>query len=138
MSLSCACEEWDGDGWFWVSPNKFTALDTKRRKRCCSCKELISIGGQCLELERFKYPQDEIEERIYGEATEIQIASYYMCEPCGEILFNLEDLGYCINIIDNMQELLEEYKALANFERDSYGKKSIQQTTTGTAEACNG
>ncbi len=38
-----------------------------------------------------------------------------MCEKCGEIYFNLSNIGYCICLGDNMNELLSEYWKLINF-----------------------
>ena len=38
------------------------------------------------------------------------MASKYMCENCSDIFFNLYELGFCVSIEDNMNDLLEEYK----------------------------
>ena len=117
MSLSCSCSfEFDGDGWFWTCNNDFTELKSKRRKRCCSCNELISVGAECVELERFRWPRDDIEVRIYGECEDIQIASWYLCEKCGEHFLNLDALGYCYNIGDNVMDNLREYHKMTGFE----------------------
>ena len=115
MSLSCSCGEWNGDGWSWRCENDFTILKGARRKRCCSCKELINIGAECVELERLRYPITEVEERIYGEEGEINIASWYLCERCGEIYLNLDALGYCYNIGDDLREDLREYHQMTGF-----------------------
>lgn len=111
MSLSCSCSEWDG-GWYYVisSEPDFQKLNTTRRKRCCSCKELIDIGAESLEFPRYRCPVTDVEEKILGD--EINIASWFMCEKCGEQYLNLEALGYCININENMFDLLEEYKEM--------------------------
>jgi hypothetical protein len=109
MSLSCSCGEWDGIGWSYYLPNWFTKLKTKRRKRCCSCKELINLGSNVLQFHRFRYFQDKVEERIYGYETEIPIANWYMCEECGEIFLNLLELNFCLHIEDNMKDNLKEY-----------------------------
>jgi hypothetical protein len=67
----------------------------------------------CLEFERFRDPLTDIEDRIWGD--EVQLANYYLCEPCGEIFLNLEDLGYCLDITENMNECFEEYWELTGF-----------------------
>jgi len=111
MGLSCSCGEWDGDGWAFYSTGDFTTLQTKRRKRCCSCKELIDIGSTVVEFRRFRYAITEVEYKIYGDGEEISMAPWYMCEACGEIYLNLDALGFCPDIEDDsMPELLREYQ----------------------------
>jgi len=114
--LSCGCSEWDGDGWGYSYPEDFQVFNKKRRKRCCSCNELINFGSSCLEFERSRYAQDDVEYQIYGDDQEIYIASYWMCEQCGEYYMNLHALGYCIDIEnDNMHDLLKEYQEMTGF-----------------------
>ena len=111
MSLSCSCPDWDGEGWFYIPATEyFVGLDTTKRKRCCSCKGLITIGDDCLKFKRFRSPKSDIEEKIYGD--EVRLADWHMCEKCGEQYLNLEALGYCIDIGENMFNLLEEYKQM--------------------------
>lgn len=128
MPLSCECDEWDGNGWYYIVKSKllsevpfvvdgkevwdqefFFPLDVKRARRCKSCQELIKVGENCIEfLRHISTEGDEIKERIYGE--EMEIASWYHCEKCGEQYLNLESLGYCVDISENMFELLKEYR----------------------------
>jgi hypothetical protein len=108
--LSCYCVEWDGDGVGWNVPNNFTNLNTKKGRRCQSCKTIIKPGNTCLEFERFRYPQSEIELKIYSEEEELPMASHYLCEHCGEIFINLDDMKFCITPYENMDELLKEYQ----------------------------
>ncbi|HCY85359.1 MAG TPA: hypothetical protein DHV36_09525 [Desulfobacteraceae bacterium] len=116
MGLSCSCDqEWDGEGVAAYSPTDFTKLETKRRRRCCSCNQLIDVGASCLEFRRVRLAQDEIEERIYGDDNEISLASKYMCEDCGEIFLNLEDLGYCVDYTECMSAALAEYWEITGF-----------------------
>ena len=118
MSLSCSCDEWDGDGWAYISPNDFTILDTKRSRRCCSCKALIRPGDACTKYERLRYPvPDSIEERIVGEEAEIYLAPWFMCEKCGGIAFSLEELGFCVSPASNMMNDLAEYHGLVEYEK---------------------
>jgi len=112
--LSCTCNFYDS-GWYYYPPCDFSIFKKKRRKRCCSCKELIGVGDECVEFEKCRDPATDIEERIVGD--EVPMASDYMCEKCGEIYFNLTDLGYCINLGDEMQELLQEYWEMTKFKK---------------------
>lgn len=117
MGLSCSCHDWDGDGWFWTCTNDFSVFKERRRKRCVSCKELIDIGAECVAFPRFRGPQTDIEERIFGEDGEIELATWYMCEKCGEQYLNLSALGYCVDLErDNMLDLLKEYHEMTGFQ----------------------
>ena len=112
--LSCTCEEEYENARWWYSLDTdidFIKLNTKRGRRCCSCNKLIKKGETCLPFERFRYAkEDSIEEKIHGD-TEIQIATHYMCEDCGDQYLNLSQ-HYCIDITKNMFDLLEEHKEL--------------------------
>lgn len=107
--LSCSCPEYVDGSWEYIEPDDFTILQANKRKRCCSCKELINIGATCIEFKRHRYPKNDIEDRIYGYDSEIEIASLFLCEKCGDQYFNLSALGFCVDITENMFELLKEY-----------------------------
>jgi len=112
MGLSCSCDEWDGEGYCYIPPDDFTvAKKNGRRKRCCSCKELIEHGSPVLKFLHFRYPDplNEIESRIYGDEHEIHKAPSFMCEKCGDQYFNLTELGYCVSPYGNVFDLLKEY-----------------------------
>jgi len=115
MTLSCSCSEFDRDygSWCYYPPEYFTVFKEYRRKRCSSCNELIDIGADCLDFYRTRAPYTEIEENIMGE--DIEMASLYFCESCGEIYLNLSSIGYCFSPTDNMQDHLKEYWALTGF-----------------------
>ena len=110
MSLSCSCEEWDGEGNGYYLPKDFSFLSSKIRKRCQSCKELIDPGAVCIRFEIFCSPRTEVEAKIYGDYAEIPLAPRYLCEWCGEMYFNFSELGFCVTPWDDMKELLNEYK----------------------------
>jgi hypothetical protein len=112
MSLSCFCPEYCDPIWWYISPINYGILTRSKRQRCKSCDKLIDIGAICIEFERWRNPISNVEENIYGEGGEIPIASWYMCEECSDIYFNLEELGFCIQLGDSMQELLKEYRDL--------------------------
>lgn len=109
MGLSCSCPDWDKEPgtWCFFPPDDFTVFQGKRRKRCCSCNELIEIGALHLEFHRERAPYNDIEERILGE--EIPMMPLRMCESCGETYLNLSAIGYCLVPTDDMRECLAEY-----------------------------
>jgi len=130
MSLSCSCDyDYDyepGDWMYWFeNSSDFIPLDTTRRKRCCSCNELIDIGALCIKYPRRRYPHDEIESNIkmgtdlesaFCDEPCISISDYYHCEKCGEIFLNLTDIGYeCLLPEEDMRESLKEYHELTGF-----------------------
>ena len=108
MGLSCSCEEYDPErhAWCLEPDDDFTPLETFRRQRCKSCNRLIDLGCPVIKVDRWRYPNSVIEEKIHGEDGEIHLSPYYLCERCGEIYMNLEDLGFCPNPGDCMNELL--------------------------------
>ena len=111
MSLSCDCN-FDADirdhSWLWYAPRDYVTLSTKRSRRCCSCGTRIKPGDIVAAFERLRAPT-AIEERIYGEDAEIEIATWFHCETCADLYFSLADLGFCMSIEDDMREVVREY-----------------------------
>ncbi len=119
MSLSCSCDfdKDDHESWYYF-PTNFTTLTTTKRKRCKSCDDLIDKGSVVVEFENWRHPTDEIEERCKGE--EIQIASFFMCEKCGEIFLNLSALGFCMDLdYSTMQRCLADYHQMTGFKQSA-------------------
>lgn len=107
MSLTCECDDWDGDGWYYHGPYEGNYKPC-RGKRCCSCGSMVRTGDTCVTFPRYRGPASEIEERIYGE--EVPLASWVMCETCGDLFWSLDALGFCISIgADSMRELTRQY-----------------------------
>lgn len=122
MSLSCECGDYDDADWYYDDTSDYKPLDTKRRKRCCSCKSLIDIGALCIEFSRFRHPAyDSIEEKIFGEDGQIDLASHYHCEQCADLHLSLEELGYCVSPMSDQRELAKEYAELK--EEEQYFKR---------------
>ena len=115
MSLSCSCNEWDGDGWYYFPPKDFETLNTKRARRCRSCNAVIMPGQDCVSFLRFRAAKDEVEEKIYGDTDEIPMATWYQCAKCGEYALNLSALGFCVPPDENMFSLLREYQEMTGF-----------------------
>jgi len=110
--LTCSCD-YNDSGWYYYTPNDFTVFTQKRRKRCCSCGKFLNFGNQSIEFGRYRQPISDIEERICGD--EIKMASWFMCEGCGEIFLNLADLGYCHHLGCDVGEDLKEYWCMTGF-----------------------
>ena len=106
MSISCSCYDGDDYAW-WYETQDQKPLDTKRSRKCCSCGAKIAVGDLATELTRCRPPYDYIEERIYGD--EVYMASWYMCETCGDLYESLVELGYCIELTkgENMRDLVK-------------------------------
>ena len=112
MSLSCSCSE-DGDRWHY-GPQDYSPLATKRSRKCVSCGSRIAVGDLSVRFERARIPNNDIEERIYGD--EVAMPPAFMCERCGDLCNSLDELGFCINLGDDMRELVKEYAEV-------YGRK---------------
>lgn len=73
---------------------------------------MIEVAAVCVQFDRFRFPQNDIEERIHGDDGEIMLAPRYLCEPCGDLFFSLEELGYCVSPDENMRELVAQYAVM--------------------------
>ncbi|MHB1952527.1 MAG: hypothetical protein ACYDDA_11980 [Acidiferrobacteraceae bacterium] len=121
MSLSCACHDYDGDGWFFYGPKDYTVAPPSRRKRCCSCHALIDVGAVCTKFQRQRAPLSWVEERIHGD--EVNLSPYFMCERCSDLYFSLTELGFCITLgASSMEDLAKEY-------REHYGARRLPVTS---------
>ena len=114
MTLSCSCPDSDDDdvAWVWYSPDDYTTLETKRRKRCKSCGTLIDVGSIVLKFNRARHPRNDVEERIHGEGGEIPMPAWYHCETCADLWFSLTELGFCVAPDEDQRELVREYAAM--------------------------
>ncbi len=110
MSLSCNYG-YDGDfAWYWESNFQYYPLGTKRSRKCCSCKEKIAVGDDSIIVHRWNYPQNDIEQRIYGD--EVPQTKWYLCEKCGDLAISLEELGFCYTLGDeSLKKQIADYRA---------------------------
>jgi len=130
MGLSCSCDyeyEFEPGEWTYFFPAMvdFVPLDTKKAKRCCSCKRLIKVGDICSKYPRYRYPYTEVEAKIkcrrdlddcFSDEPCIRIVDHCHCEWCGEIYLNLVDLGYeCLLPNESMKDILAEYHDISGF-----------------------
>ena len=111
MSLSCKCDYGDGDyDWYYIEPNDYEVLATKRARRCSSCKDPVPVGSTCSHFDIYRPPNCDIEERIHGD--EVYQAPMWHCERCSDLYFSLNDLGFtCIQPDESMLDLAKEYAA---------------------------
>lgn len=114
MPLSCYCSE-ESDYYYDKIPEDFSKLETSRRKRCNSCRQLINIGDEVLKIPTWRYPNSDIEDKIYYAGGQVPLAPRYLCAKCGEIFLNLTEYGYCVNIEENMHDLLRDHWEYTDF-----------------------
>ena len=119
MSLSCECA-FDFDDWYWELEEDygFEPLKTKRSRKCCSCKNKIAAGKECIKILRFRKPSERrnwIEESIYGE--KVPLAAWYLCEACGGLLMAIEELGFCCTLGDqSLKSQIAEFNDAINIQ----------------------
>lgn len=109
--LSCSCyDEYE----YYVEEFKdgFQPLDTKRRKRCYSCKKVLEIGEVVLPFRSYRRARSYYEECRFDD--EVPLANKYLCEHCGEIWLNLNATGLCV-IFGDMNDALKEYWEMTGF-----------------------
>lgn len=114
--LSCSCDFDDYD-WWYIGTDELSTLDTKRSKRCQSCKKLIPVESTVIKFHCFRSPRSDYEERRFG--VEIPLADKYYCESCAEIYLNLSQVFECITMGD-MREALREYWEMTGFDPSKY------------------
>ena len=108
MTLSCSCDfDYDGVGWYCDNA-RLLIMPPGRRKRCGCCKQLINEGEEVFEYTRKRWPNSDIEERIYGD--EVTLPSWYNCEECSDLISAVEDLGFCWNWGDSIKNQIAEYR----------------------------
>ena len=117
--LSCTCDDYGDFDYYFEYPEWFSTMpERKRRTRCHSCRTLLNPGDTVAEFLRYRFSDNEVDERIYG--SEVPLASVYYCERCGEIFFNLEATGMCVIIGGNIRDALEQYWDMTGFDPARY------------------
>lgn len=114
MGLSCECG--DDYAWYGAPEDEYRPLSTKRARRCMSCNELIHVGDLSIRFYCYRSAENDIEERIHGD--EVPMANRYYCERCADLYWSLIELGFCMNLNDDMRENVKTYAEL-------YGKKKV-------------
>lgn len=109
MSLHCSCDGGESD-WYYYEPDDFSALTTKRSRKCCSCRERIAPGATVVTFNRYRKPTERcnyIEESIFGD--EVPLADWFMCEDCGGLSLAVKELGMCFYLGDNLRTAIKEF-----------------------------
>ncbi|MEY2342085.1 hypothetical protein AB4090_08260 [Acidithiobacillus sp. IBUN Pt1247-S3] len=109
MSLHCHCEGMDDSSAEWWY-DRYAQLDTfngKRSTHCRSCRYRLKPGAQVYRFTRWRDPNSDIEERIHGD--EVPLAPWYHCLDCQAIYVRLEQIGVCVDLGDDMREILDEF-----------------------------
>ena len=79
MGLSCECGDWDFE-WWYEAANDFSQLDTKRCRRCSSCKSKIAVGATVLKFFIYRHPTEwEYQTLGWLEGDEVPKAPKYLC-----------------------------------------------------------
>lgn len=114
--LSCSCG-WDDVEWWYEDSGVVAPLATKRMRRCCSCKDRIAVGDDCVRFRRWRsvdyFNDHPVVASIYGD--EYPLTPWYMCDRCAGLYESLDSLGYCDLLGQDMRELCREY---AQMQRD--------------------
>jgi len=115
MPLSCSCDD-DGD-WWHEPPDDYSTLDTKRCRKCASCRGRIPVGALVLKVRCWRY--------FRGDA-EIAMPNRYLCERCGDLWLSLTELGFCLNLGEDMRELVRDYAEIQRKRRAPTATPDIQ------------
>ena len=120
MSLSCDYGDGGDFDWYWESNFQYYPLNTKRSRKCCSCKAKISVCEESMIVHRHHSPSNDIEERIYGD--EVPMTKWYLCETCGDLALSLNELGFCFTLgDDSLKQQIAEYRAEEKAWKARYG-----------------
>jgi hypothetical protein len=131
--LACDCDYGDDVAWWHDGPREPKPLATKRMRRCCSCKDRISVGDECVEFVRWHNPgEDSIEYRIYGE--DVPLASWWMCERCAGLYESLDGLGFCNLLGQDLRSVCREYAQMQREAGVFRGQMVVRQAPS--AEPC--
>ncbi|MHB0888082.1 hypothetical protein [Acidithiobacillus sp.] len=114
MGISYACELDDPD-WYYEVDDRPRALDTKRSRKCVSCKIRIAIGDTVYRIIRWRRPFNDLEERIHGD--EVSMSTWYFCPECAAIYQALDKVmdkvNACVDLgHDDLRDALQEFNEM--------------------------
>ena len=111
MGISCGCDESDDCEWYYEVDFQPSILDTRRSRKCVSCKTKIAVGEAVFMVARYRPPRHKIEENIHGD--EVPLANWHLCPRCGAIFHALHALNVGVDLgNDDMHDCLKEFNAL--------------------------
>ena len=110
MGISCACELDDPD-WYYEVHDQPCTLDTRRSRKCVSCRVRIAVGDTAYRIIRYRSPSRDIEERIYGN--EVPMSTWYFCPGCAAIYHALAKVNACVDLgKDDLRDALQEFNEM--------------------------
>lgn len=115
MGLSCDYEsDWEPGMTAWNFPANPAPLQTKRGRKCASCRCALAPGAVVTEWRRYKVPEYEIELAIYGEDGDCgpPRASAFHCADCTMLAAFLSSFKYAFQPDDDMRALAREHAEL--------------------------
>lgn len=117
--LTCSCE-FDDPEWWFDGHHDVAPLNTKRMRKCCSCKCRIAVGEDCKPFPRWRivsdYRDPDVVVRIYGDGGELPLTTWYLCDRCAGLYESLDSLGFCGMLGDDLRKACREY---AQMQRDA-------------------
>ena len=66
-----------------------------------------------------------------GLGDEVEIASWYMCETCGELEYSISALGCCYSLDKPLKQQIADYREAEEYERkrlSAASEKAVEQT----------
>jgi len=112
MPLSCSCDHDDYD--YYAEPvDEFEIPSAGLTGKCESCSRKLSDEEYVLRFTCWKFADEgETDEDgiMLFEGDELDLPDHFLCEGCGEIYSNLKALGFCVNLGEDLQETMQEYR----------------------------
>ena len=126
MGISCTCDI-DDAAWYYEVNDHPIILDTRRSRKCVSCRARIAVGNTAYRISRYRPPRSDIEDRIYGD--EVPMADWFFCPSCHAIYQSLDKVNVCVDLgQDDLREALQEFNQL-------YAPKGFSLKVPGHAES---
>jgi hypothetical protein len=141
MSLTCDCDYGEAE-WFYDDTKEVAPLNTKRMRRCHSCKDRIAVGDECKPFPRWRvvsdYRDPEVIVRLYGEHGEMPLATWYLCDRCAGLYEALDSLGFCNLLEHNLIEMCREYGQMQRAAGVLRGEMIVKRDAARTAPPAEG
>ena len=94
MGVSCSCD-WDGGGICCIGT--LPEMTCRTPRKCYACNKQINSGDIMYRQNLYDYDDYKF------------VAPLFFCEECGDMMLNLEALGYCYNLAEPIRSQWIEY-----------------------------
>lgn len=129
--LACPSDVSDfcGDWWF-EHREDFSQLPAKpANRKCDSCGKHLCAGDDVLQLDIYRYPNDEelAADADMDEDDAVLSDMVFYCDECGGILLSLEAAGFSVILDDShsdVHEALQQYWEMTGFDPNKYREKA--------------